>query len=113
MKLSDMACEACRAGAPQLTDQQLAEGLAQLTDWQCQTLDGIKQLQRSFRFANFIQALDFTNQVAALAEQHNHHPLIQLEYGRVEVRWWTHKINGLHQNDLVLAAKTEQLFTSN
>ena len=45
----------------------------------------------------------------ALAEIEDHHPLIILEWGKVTVKWWSHKINGLHKNDFICAAKTDLL----
>jgi 4a-hydroxytetrahydrobiopterin dehydratase len=66
-------------------------------------------LERVFKFKNFAQALEFTNEVGAIAEEEDHHPLIVTEYGRVTVDWWTHVIGGLHKNDFVMAAKTDQL----
>lgn len=56
-----------------------------------------------------VSVLAFTNQVGQLAEEQGHHPAILLEYGKVTVRWWTHKINGLHRNDFIMAARTDQL----
>jgi len=55
------------------------------------------------------RTLEFTNKVSALAEQEDHHPLIITEYGRVTLQWWTHKIKGLHKNDFIMAAKSDQL----
>jgi 4a-hydroxytetrahydrobiopterin dehydratase len=56
-----------------------------------------------------VQALDFTNKVGGLAEEEDHHPAILTEYGKVTVVWWTHAIKGLHRNDFIMAAKTDQL----
>ena len=53
------------------------------------------------------ESLDFSNKVADLAESEDHHPKIVLEYGSVEVSWWSHKIKGLHKNDFICAAKTD------
>ena len=72
--------------------------------------DGILRLQRVFKFKNYSQALEFTNKIAAIAEQEDHHPLIVLEWGRVTVQWWTHVVKGLHKNDFIMAAKTDELF---
>lgn len=85
--------------------------LAELPDWRLIEQDGEPQLQRAFRFRNFAEALAFTNQVAELAEQENHHPAILLEWGKVTVRWWTHKIGGLHRNDFIMAARTDALYS--
>jgi 4a-hydroxytetrahydrobiopterin dehydratase len=84
--------------------------LAQLPDWEVIELDSINQLSRTFKFNNFVTALEFTNQVGELAEQEDHHPSILTEWGRVTVTWWTHAVSGLHVNDFISAAKTDQLF---
>ncbi len=110
--LSEKTCTACRIGAPLLTDAELREGLQQLPEWQVIEVDGIKHLTRAYKFSNFVTALSFTNALGALAEEFNHHPAILTEWGKVTVSWWTHKIKGLHENDLIMAAKTEQLFNS-
>jgi len=109
MTLENEACEACRVGAPRVEPTQQAELLQQIPQWQVVNENGIEQLQRVFSFPNFVAALAFTNAVGALAEQHHHHPALLTEWGRVTVRWWTHKIEGLHRNDFVLAAKTDRL----
>jgi 4a-hydroxytetrahydrobiopterin dehydratase len=66
-------------------------------------------LSRSFTFRNFAEALAFTNRVGALAEAEGHHPALFTEWGKVTVQWWTHKLKGLHRNDLIMAAKTDAL----
>jgi 4a-hydroxytetrahydrobiopterin dehydratase len=108
-ELSQMECEACRAGAPQVTEQELNEFMPQLADWAPVVRDDILRLEREFTFKNFRQALEFTDQVGELAEQFGHHPAILTEWGKVTVSWWTHKIRGLHKTDLIMAAKTDQL----
>ena len=108
-QLSTMQCEACQAGAPQVTDQELAELMAQLPDWSAPVRDGVLQLERVYKFKNFKLAWAFSNKVAELAEAEFHHPGILLEWGKVTVTWWTHAINGLHKNDFIMAAKTDKL----
>ncbi|MBF6590421.1 MAG: 4a-hydroxytetrahydrobiopterin dehydratase [Ktedonobacterales bacterium] len=102
-----MKCTVCRGGDPSLSDQEIAELRPQVPDWQITERAGMKTLERVFRFANFAQALAFTNSVGALAEAEGHHPAILTEWGRVTVTWWTHAIGGLHRNDFILAAKTD------
>ncbi|MFW5825578.1 MAG: 4a-hydroxytetrahydrobiopterin dehydratase [Marinobacter sp.] len=108
--LAEQNCEACRADAPQVSSEEQDELLMQLPDWQVIEVDGVSQLQRVFCFRNFAQALAFTNRVAELAEAAGHHPALLLEYGKVTVRWWTHKIHGLHRNDFIMAARTDSLY---
>ncbi len=108
--LNQMTCVACRRGEPTVTDDEIAEFQPQVPEWQVVERDGIKRLERVFTFPNFAGALAFTNQVGELAETERHHPALLTEWGRVTVTWWTHKIKGLHRNDFILAAKTDQLY---
>jgi len=108
--LHQMKCVACRGGEPTLTDTEIEELLPQISDWQVNEVDGVKRLERVFKVKNFIEAIAFTNKIGIIAEKEDHHPLIVTEYGRVTVDWWTHKIKGLHQNDFIMAAKTDKLF---
>jgi len=82
----------------------------QVPEWQIKDVDGEKRLERIFKFEDFGQALAFTNKVGAIAEEQDHHPMIITEYGRVTVAWWTHVIGGLHKNDFIMAAKTDELY---
>lgn len=109
-QLSQETCEACRMGAPALTSSELADLRRQIPAWRVVEEEGIKRLRRDFAFQNFADALAFANRVAELAEAHNHHPSLTVEWGKTTVVWWTHKIRGLHRNDAVLAAKTDVLF---
>ena len=108
-ELASGHCEACRVGAPLLTDSELEELMPQISSWSLIVESGVKQLEREFLFDDFISAQAFANKVGDLAEVEGHHPAILLEWGKVTVRWWTHKINGLHKNDVLMAAKTDTL----
>jgi 4a-hydroxytetrahydrobiopterin dehydratase len=107
--LTQQTCEACNANSPQVPEAQIEPLLEDLPKWRIETRDGIKQLERGFKFDNFAQALAFTNRVGELAEAEGHHPKLTTEWGSVVVTWWTHKIKGLHHNDFIMAAKTDQL----
>ena len=104
-------CVACRKDSPRVTDAEIAALKPQIPEWNMVEHDKIPCLERIFRLRNFVQALDFTNKVGALAEEEGHHPAILTEYGRATVYWWTHKIKGLHRNDFIMAAKTDQIAT--
>ena len=104
-------CVSCRADAPRVTDDELPDLLKQIPDWQPVTDDSVLKLNKVFNFDNYSDAISFTNKIAQLAEEEDHHPAILLEWGRVEVTWWTHKIGGLHKNDFIAAAKTDLLNT--
>jgi 4a-hydroxytetrahydrobiopterin dehydratase len=108
-ELLKQKCVACRADAPRVTDDELPDLIKQIPDWQPITKDSILMLNRVFKFDDYAQSLEFTKKVAALAEEEDHHPAILLEWGRVEINWWSHKINGLHKNDFIAAAKTDAL----
>lgn len=111
-KLTDIQCVPCQGGVPALTAQAIADYQNQTPLWEVLDVDGVNQLHRSFKFSNYEQAVAFTNSIAELARVEDHHPALLLEWGRVSVSWWTHKINGLHVNDFVAAAKTDALFSA-
>jgi len=107
-ELSQLDCVPCRGGEPTLTEAEITELHPQVPEWQIKEVDGMKRLERVFKFKNFAQALEFTNKVGAIAEKEDHHPLIILEWGRVTVQWRTHAVKGLHKNDFIMAAKTDE-----
>ena len=109
-ELVQMKCVACQRGAPTVTDEEILEFQPQIPRWEIMEKDRIKRLERVYEFKNFSQALSFTNMVGGLAEAEAHHPALLTEWGRVTVKWWTHKIKGLHRNDFIMAAKTDQLY---
>jgi 4a-hydroxytetrahydrobiopterin dehydratase len=108
--LTEMKCVPCRGDEPTVTEEEIAELKPKVPDWQIFEREGVKQLERDFKFKNFAQALDFTNQIGEIAEEQGHHPVIVTEWGKVSVTWWTHKIGGLHRNDFVMAAKTDDQY---
>lgn len=110
--LMQMRCVACRKVEPTLTDDEIEAAGGQIPEWEVVEADGIKRLRRVFAFPDFGQVLRFTDRVGGLAEQEGHHPALLTEWGRTTVSWWTHKIGGLHRNDLIMAAKTDQLYRS-
>ena len=109
-ELTQMKCVACRRDAPRVTDAEIEEYLPQTPEWEIVERQNIKRLERVYKFDDFPQALSFTNKVGELAESEGHHPALLTEWGRVTVTWWTHKIRGLHRNDFIAAAKTDQLY---
>jgi 4a-hydroxytetrahydrobiopterin dehydratase len=111
-ELSRLKCVACRGGEPTVTPEELREYLPQIPEWRVIEVDGVQRLERQFRFKDFAQALAFVNRVGAAAEEEDHHPRIVLEWGRVGVQWWTHVIKGLHRNDFIMAARTDETFES-
>lgn len=105
-------CEPCRKGAPRVTEDEAAELHRQVPEWAIVQRDGVDRLERAYAFPGFVAALAFTLRIGEIAEQEGHHPALLTEWGRVTVSWWTHKIGGLHRNDFVMAAKTDEEYHS-
>jgi 4a-hydroxytetrahydrobiopterin dehydratase len=110
-ELADLHCTTITATTPPLNQRDIDHYLGQVEDWRIYEKDGEPRLEKVFKFKDFKQAMTFTNRVAQAADMENHHPVLLTEWGRVTVTWWTHRIKGLHLNDFIMAAKTEQLFT--
>ncbi len=108
--LHNQQCVPCRGGVPTLTTDEIDVYKLQLPEWQVVEREGVFRLERSYSFKNFAQALAFTNQIGELAEAEGHHPAILTEWGKVTLTWWTHKIKGLHANDFIMAAKSDQAY---
>jgi 4a-hydroxytetrahydrobiopterin dehydratase len=106
-ELTAKSCVACERGTQPLQGQDLTALQRQLgRGWK--VVEG-HHLEREFKFEDFRQALSFTNRVGELAEQQGHHPDIYLSWGKVRVTLWTHKVDGLTENDFILAAKIQKL----
>ena len=103
-------CEACSASSPKVTPREVDELKPQIPDWKKVEIEGIPRLQRTFKFDDFAKALRFTVKVGEAAEEEGHHPKLTTEWGRVNVMWWTHKIRGLHRNDFIMAAKSDEIY---
>ncbi|MFW6313192.1 MAG: 4a-hydroxytetrahydrobiopterin dehydratase [Spirochaetota bacterium] len=105
-------CVPCRAGDPPLSRDRADEMLQQIDDeWVVIEQGGAPRLRRKFSFKGFKPALDFTVEVGRIAEEQGHHPRIVTKWGSVTVDWWTHKIGGLHDNDFIMAARTDELYS--
>jgi len=105
-----MKCVPPRRGGSPLTEGEVAELHLQVPEWRIVEREKVKRLERAFRFKNFAEALQFTNRVGRLAEEEDHHPALLTEWGQVTVTWWTHAVGGLHRNDFIMAAKTDELY---
>jgi 4a-hydroxytetrahydrobiopterin dehydratase len=103
--LADRQCVPCKGGVPPLTAAQIAPLLAQIEGW---TAVDDHHLEKRYKLKNFVEALQLVNRIGAIAEEQNHHPDIFLAWGKVEVKIWTHKINGLTESDFVFAAKCDR-----
>lgn len=104
-ELTQKRCVPCEGGVPPLGKKEVESLLAQIPGW---SLSG-KWITKEFQFKNFVQAMEFVTRVAGLAEQEGHHPDVHIHYNRVRFDIWTHAIDGLSENDFILAAKIETL----
>lgn len=110
MNLSNKKCVPCRAGAPTLTYVEIKKLSESVLTWQVIEEYKIKRLVKDFKFKDFSQAMKFVNQVAEIAEIEGHHPNIWVHgWNKVKLELYTHKINGLHENDFILASKIDKL----
>ena len=109
MSLADKQCVPCKGGVAPLKGEQLEQLEEQVKDWQ--VVDE-HHLVKMYKFPDFRKALDFVNSVGAIAEEQGHHPDLYLAWGKVEVKIWTHKVDGLTESDFILAAKMDKLISS-
>jgi 4a-hydroxytetrahydrobiopterin dehydratase len=100
-------CVACEGDVPPLNKIEADVLLKQTPGWDVS--DDAKSLSREFKFKNFAEALTFTEKVGAVAESEGHHPDIEMGWGYVRIKLTTHAINGLSENDFIVAAKINQL----
>ena len=129
-KNSDLATQdivLCKKGTPPMAAEKIAELLKLLPDWHVEKdpgnnqplrmIDsrvedntGISQLVRTYEFADFAEAKQFSDLVKAMADEANHHPFLHVEGNILTMRWWTHSIKGLHLNDFIMAARCDELY---
>jgi 4a-hydroxytetrahydrobiopterin dehydratase len=100
-------CVPCENGVAPLDQSQANEYLAHTLGWKLS--DDIKKISKDFEFKDFSYAMYFVNQVAKIAEAESHHPSIHISYNKVKLELWTHNIDGLSENDFIVAAKINQL----
>lgn len=110
MELKTTQCQPCGKGAEPVSADAAVRHLEQLPEWRIQSTNGEERLTRTFPFKRYQSCLDFAQAIGALAEEENHHPLMEVAWGAVTVSWWTHSIGGLHLNDFIMAARTDALF---
>jgi len=107
MDLSRKKCKPCEGGVAPLDQKEVAEYLKQIKDdWK---VTDKNKISREFLFVNYRHTMDFVNKVADLAEEEGHHPVMHVYFGRVVIELWTHAIDGLSENDFILASKIDNL----
>ena len=108
--LNKKTCIPCQGGIPPLNSEEISKYLNDINEnWI--NLINVK-ISRTFNFNNYLDALNFVNKIAYLSEDEGHHPHVHLNFKNVEVIIFTHKINGLHENDFILAAKCDDIWNS-
>jgi 4a-hydroxytetrahydrobiopterin dehydratase len=105
MDLTDKKCVPCEGGVPAYDRQKTVEMLKKIPGWSTRE----NHLYREYKFKNFVKAMEFLNRVADLAEAEGHHPDFCVHYNKVEFEIWTHAIDGLSENDFIMAAKIDEL----
>jgi len=109
--LAARSCVPCRGGVPPLSEDAARDLVARTAGWSLAV--SATRLTRHFEFRDFVEAMKFVNRVADVAEAEGHHPDIAIHWNRVDLTLWTHKIDGLHENDFILAAKIDRLLEEN
>jgi len=107
--MTSKKCKSCDIGAEKITIDELDFMMTSLPDWVIKKENDISKIHRTYLFNNFQKALNFTNRIGALAEDHNHHPSILTEWGKVTVTWWSHGIKDLTLKDLDMAGGCDKL----
>lgn len=108
--MSQEKCIPCNSKSVILNKMETDRLLGNVPEYKLLEIDNEKRISRKYTFKNFKEALAFTNSVGEISEQQKHHPRIILEWGNVEVSWWTHSIGGLHKNDFIMALETDRLY---
>lgn len=106
MEFKDKKCDCATGKVQKLTTQGIEDLLKQVNGWK--VVDG-HRLSKEYIFRKYPEAVQFVNQLAAIAEEQNHHPEIYLTWGKVRIEIYTHVVNGLTNNDFILAAKYDAL----
>lgn len=107
MELWEKRCVPCRGGVPPLTEEEAIGRVAGIPGWTLE--EGASGIRRDFRFRNFAEAMEFARKVGEIAEAEGHHPDLSVGWGYCAVRFRTHSIRGLHENDFIMAAKVDRI----
>lgn len=103
--LGEKKCKPCEGGTQPLSKEQAEQYLKQLQGWEIEA----GKLVRAFDFKNYYETVSFVNAAAWIAHREDHHPDIEFGYKKCTVRYWTHAVKGLSENDFICAAKIDRL----
>lgn len=106
MDLLKKKCVPCEGGVKPFAKMEAEKYLKEVDSWK---LSGNK-LTKRIVFKNFMPLIKFLNELAKLAESEGHHPDFCVHYNKLDLEIWTHAINGLSENDFILAAKIDRLY---
>ena len=106
-ELTSMKCFPCRGGIPPLQSDKIEKMMNIVEGWKLES--GPDKITKKYKFKNFKEAMHFVNKVADIAETEGHHPDISISWNKVTLTLWTHAINGLHENDFIMAAKIDEM----
>ncbi|MBI1256768.1 MAG: 4a-hydroxytetrahydrobiopterin dehydratase [Chloroflexi bacterium] len=109
-KLAQEQCVPCTGDVPKLSDAEIQELHMNVPMWAVADGDEGKQIERTYEFERYPDGLIFASRVGRLAEEQDHHPTIIVGYKKVTLTWNTHAIKGLHRNDFVMAAKSDETY---
>lgn len=107
MKLEEMRCTPCAGGVPPLSHSEVHKKMSELPGWE--VTDNGRRIERMYKFHDFVTARAFIDRVAVLAEDQQHHPDICFGWAYARISFQTHSINGLHDNDFIMASKVDQI----
>ena len=105
--LLNRRCAACAPGTPRLGDEQIDALLKQVDGWELRA----DHIEKTYGFANYHETMAFVNAVAWVAHREDHHPDLEVGYSKCKVKYSTHSVGGLSENDFICAAKVEALLS--
>ena len=108
-KLADEKIVSSKKGDPSLAPDDAQALLADVPGWAVIEDGGIDKLVREYKFSDYLMVIDLAHKIGCIAEQMNHHPVMQVEWGKLTVTWWTHVTGGLQRNDFIMAAKCDRV----
>ena len=107
-ELTTKRCEPCEGGIPALSKEEVNNMLDLIHGWDAR--ENHTEIVRNFHFKNYYHTMAFVNAVAWMAHKENHHPDLEVGYNYCRVRYSTHAIDGLSENDFICAAKVDEIF---